>query len=57
MLRFLTEINIPILPPSPYKVDSPDPESLWPEGLFLPPIKPLNFGSNYGHRSDDEAGT
>ncbi|XP_026326948.1 uncharacterized protein LOC113235467 [Hyposmocoma kahamanoa] len=54
-LNDFQEINIPILPPSPYKVDSPDPESLWPEGLFLPPIKPLNFGSNYGQRSDDEA--
>ncbi|KAL4714490.1 hypothetical protein ACJJTC_017785 [Scirpophaga incertulas] len=38
------EISIPLLPPSPYKVDSPDPESLWPEGLFLPPIGPLRFG-------------
>lgn len=30
------DITIPLLPPSPYKVDSPDPESLWPEGLLLP---------------------
>lgn len=37
--------TLPILPPSPYKVDSPDPESLWPEGLFLPPIRPYHFGN------------
>nr|BAM19216.1 unknown secreted protein [Papilio polytes] len=35
---------IPVLPPSPYKVDSPDPESLWPEGLFVPPLTPPRFG-------------
>ncbi|XP_038213392.1 uncharacterized protein LOC119833458 [Zerene cesonia] len=35
--------TIPVLPPSPYKVDSPDPESLWPVGLFLPPLKPPSF--------------
>ncbi|XP_045520914.1 uncharacterized protein LOC123712041 isoform X1 [Pieris brassicae] len=34
--------KIPLLPPSPYKVDSADPESLWPEGLFIPP-PPLQF--------------
>ncbi|CAG9563232.1 unnamed protein product [Danaus chrysippus] len=34
---------IPLLPPSPYKVDSPDPESLWPVGLFIPPITPLHY--------------
>nr|XP_032512017.1 uncharacterized protein LOC116766307 isoform X1 [Danaus plexippus plexippus] len=37
--------SIPLLPPSPYKVDSPDPESLWPVGLFIPPIKPLHYGT------------
>ncbi|KPJ12555.1 hypothetical protein RR48_06695, partial [Papilio machaon] len=35
---------ISVLPPSPYKVDSPDPESLWPEGLFVPPLTPPRFG-------------
>ncbi|XP_045492612.1 uncharacterized protein LOC123692033 isoform X1 [Colias croceus] len=38
--------TIPVLPPSPYKVDSPDPESLWPVGLFLPPLKPPSFDIN-----------
>ncbi|XP_028041056.1 uncharacterized protein LOC114251073 [Bombyx mandarina] len=47
------EVSIPILPPSPYKVDSPDPESLWPEGLFLPPIPPPRF--TIGRRSDAES--
>ncbi|XP_050362725.1 uncharacterized protein LOC126781739 isoform X2 [Nymphalis io] len=37
-------VPIQVLPPSPYKVDSPDPESLWPVGLFLPPLTPLRFG-------------
>ncbi|XP_047989265.1 uncharacterized protein LOC125228652 [Leguminivora glycinivorella] len=41
----------PVLPPSPYKVDSPDPESLWPEGLFLPPVT-TRFG--LGRRTDPE---
>ncbi|XP_041973372.1 uncharacterized protein LOC121729050 [Aricia agestis] len=45
------EYNIPVLPPSPYKVDSPDPESLWPNGLFLPPIPP-HLGPNF-RRSDN----
>ncbi|CAH2092151.1 unnamed protein product [Euphydryas editha] len=45
-------IPIQVLPPSPYKVDSPDPESLWPIGLFLPPLIPLNHGSL--RRSDKE---
>lgn len=31
-------------------MDSPDPESLWPIGLFIPPINPLRFGSR---RSDN----
>ncbi|XP_046978918.1 uncharacterized protein LOC124544426 [Vanessa cardui] len=31
-------VPIRVLPPSPYRVDSPDPESLWPLGLFLPPL-------------------
>ncbi|XP_049864970.1 uncharacterized protein LOC126366084 isoform X2 [Pectinophora gossypiella] len=44
------EVPIPVLPPSPYKVDSPDPESLWPEGLFLPPLRPYTFAAN--RRSD-----
>ncbi|XP_050672718.1 uncharacterized protein LOC126970672 [Leptidea sinapis] len=35
--------TITLLPPSPYKVDSPDPESLWPSGLFFPPLKPPRF--------------
>ncbi|XP_068627773.1 uncharacterized protein [Battus philenor] len=39
------DVAIPVLPPSPYKVDSPDPESLWPEGLFLPPLNPTRLGS------------
>ncbi|KAM3968060.1 uncharacterized protein ACR2FA_005141 [Aphomia sociella] len=43
---------IPVLPPSPYKVDSPDPESLWPEGLYLTPINAPRFGSNFGRRVD-----
>ncbi|XP_013175401.1 PREDICTED: uncharacterized protein LOC106123550 isoform X2 [Papilio xuthus] len=38
------DAKIPVLPPSPYKVDSPDPESLWPEGLFVPPLTPPRFG-------------
>ncbi|KAJ2950488.1 hypothetical protein O0L34_g8732 [Tuta absoluta] len=42
----LQEIPIPVLPPSPYKVDSPDPESLWPEGLFLPPLRPYAFAAS-----------
>ncbi|XP_031763247.1 uncharacterized protein LOC113523550 isoform X2 [Galleria mellonella] len=46
------EVSIPVLPPSPYKVDSPDPESLWPEGLYLPPISPPRFGTNFGRRTD-----
>ncbi|CAH0721579.1 unnamed protein product, partial [Brenthis ino] len=41
--------QIQILPPSPYKVDSPDPESLWPIGLFIPPLNPPRIGSR---RSD-----
>ncbi|CAK1551921.1 unnamed protein product [Leptosia nina] len=31
--------KIPLLPQSPYKVDSADPESLWPIGLFIPPAR------------------
>lgn len=50
----LTEQAIPILPASPYKVDSPDPESLWPEGLFLPPMSPPRFKSTFRRRSDTE---
>ncbi|XP_063636099.1 uncharacterized protein LOC134806705 [Cydia splendana] len=46
------ETDIPVLPPSPYKVDSPDPESLWPEGLFLPPLSASRFG--FGRRTDAE---
>ncbi|XP_072942006.1 uncharacterized protein [Epargyreus clarus] len=46
----IPQINIPVLPPSPYKVDSPDPESLWPDGLFLPPINPPRFEA---HRRSD----
>ncbi|XP_063380260.1 uncharacterized protein LOC134666884, partial [Cydia fagiglandana] len=46
------ETYIPVLPPSPYKVDSPDPESLWPEGLFLPPLGASRFG--FGRRTDAE---
>ncbi|XP_045763854.1 uncharacterized protein LOC123866370 [Maniola jurtina] len=42
-------VPIQVLPPSPYKVDSPDPESLWPIGLFIPPLPPQRFGSR---RSD-----
>ncbi|XP_039745876.1 uncharacterized protein LOC120623742 isoform X1 [Pararge aegeria] len=38
-------VPIQVLPPSPYKVDSPDPESLWPIGLFIPPVPPQRFGS------------
>ncbi|XP_073966121.1 uncharacterized protein [Choristoneura fumiferana] len=45
------ETSIPVLPLSPYKVDSPDPESLWPEGLFLPPVNPARFRS-FGRRTD-----
>ncbi|KAL0884063.1 hypothetical protein ABMA27_016088 [Loxostege sticticalis] len=45
------DITIPLLPPSPYKVDSPDPESLWPEGLFLPPVGPMRFAHSVA-RSD-----
>ncbi|XP_053600542.1 uncharacterized protein LOC128669631 isoform X2 [Plodia interpunctella] len=45
------DVPIPVLPPSPYKVDSPDPESLWPEGLFLPPVPPPRFGV-YSRRID-----
>lgn len=48
------ETSIPVLPPSPYKVDSPDPESLWPEGLFLPPVA-SRFG--FGRRTDAEPET
>ncbi|CAG5056066.1 unnamed protein product [Parnassius apollo] len=39
------DVDIPLLPPSPYKVDSPDPESLWPQGLFVPPFNPPSFVS------------
>ncbi|XP_045459736.1 uncharacterized protein LOC123670273 [Melitaea cinxia] len=46
-------VTIQVLPPSPYKVDSPDPESLWPIGLFLPPLIPLNYGTL--RRSDKES--
>ncbi|XP_026746738.1 uncharacterized protein LOC113508001 isoform X1 [Trichoplusia ni] len=46
------DIAIPVLPPSPYKVDSPDPESLWPEGLFLPPINAPRFGAISNRRSE-----
>ncbi|XP_059061872.1 uncharacterized protein LOC131854747, partial [Achroia grisella] len=46
------EVSIPVLPPSPYRVDSPDPESLWPEGLYLPSISPPRFGTNFGRRAD-----
>ncbi|KAG6450776.1 hypothetical protein O3G_MSEX006772 [Manduca sexta] len=48
------EETIPVLPPSPYKVNSPDPESLWPEGLFLPPSSPPRF-SSFGRRLDDDS--
>ncbi|XP_013185776.2 uncharacterized protein LOC106131281 isoform X2 [Amyelois transitella] len=48
-----TDTVIPVLPPSPYKVDSPDPESLWPEGLFLPPVPAPRFGGSYGRRVDN----
>ncbi|CAB3236002.1 unnamed protein product [Arctia plantaginis] len=40
------DVAIPILPPSPYKVDSPDPESLWPEGLLVPSLHTQRFASN-----------
>ncbi|CAG9090968.1 unnamed protein product [Plutella xylostella] len=52
------EVPIPLLPASPYKVDSPDPESLWPEGLFLPPLAPPTFGPQqyHGRRADDSLG-
>ncbi|XP_022829387.1 uncharacterized protein LOC111358469 isoform X2 [Spodoptera litura] len=40
------DVAIPVLPPSPYKVDSPDPESLWPEGLFIPPFNPPRFAAS-----------
>ncbi|KAJ0179442.1 hypothetical protein K1T71_005154 [Dendrolimus kikuchii] len=46
------EHSLPILPPSPYKVDSPDPESSWPEGLFLPPLGPSRFQPILERRSD-----
>ncbi|XP_063530778.1 uncharacterized protein LOC134741811 [Cydia strobilella] len=49
------ETSIPVLPPSPYKVDSPDPESLWPEGLFLPPVSASRSG--FGRRTDAEPET
>ncbi|XP_023944340.2 uncharacterized protein LOC112050323 [Bicyclus anynana] len=43
-------IPLQVLPPSPYKVDSPDPESLWPIGLFIPPVAPQRYGP---HRRSD----
>ncbi|XP_021183909.3 uncharacterized protein LOC110371831 isoform X1 [Helicoverpa armigera] len=46
------DVAIPVLPPSPYKVDSPDPESLWPEGLFIPPFNAPRFGSTNHRRSE-----
>lgn len=46
------DVAIPVLPPSPYKVDSPDPESLWPEGLFIPPFNPPRFGAASNRRSE-----
>ncbi|CAH2979851.1 unnamed protein product [Chilo suppressalis] len=49
------DISIPVLPPSPYKVDSPDPESLWPEGLFLPPISPPRFQHSISRTDTDTA--
>ncbi|GBP03682.1 hypothetical protein EVAR_2427_1 [Eumeta japonica] len=50
------DTSIPLLPPSPYRVNSPNPESLWPEGLFLPPVEPHTFQIHRAtHRSDGEA--
>ncbi|XP_063823322.1 uncharacterized protein LOC135073178 [Ostrinia nubilalis] len=49
------DVSIPLLPPSPYKVDSPDPESLWPEGLFLPPVGPPRFGHSISRADGRDA--
>nr|XP_026491685.1 uncharacterized protein LOC113397512 [Vanessa tameamea] len=53
-------VPIPVLPPSPYRVDSPDPESLWPLGLFLPPLAARGPGalrrSDSGGDAEAEAG-
>lgn len=58
LYTYITETELPILPPSPYKVDSPDPESLWPEGLFLPPVRPFHFRNSLaiGRRSGTDTG-
>ncbi|XP_075972107.1 uncharacterized protein LOC142973958 isoform X2 [Anticarsia gemmatalis] len=47
------DVAIPLLPPSPYKVDSPDPESLWPEGLLLPSFNAPQFAAT-GHRRSEK---
>lgn len=39
----IASYNIPVLPASPYRVNSPNAEPLWPEGLFVPPSLPVHY--------------
>lgn len=41
----ITSYTIPVLPASPYRVNSPNAESLWPEGLFIPPSLPVQYNT------------
>lgn len=39
----IPSFNVPVLPASPYRVNSPNAEPLWPEGLLIQPHLPVHY--------------